>query len=189
MIKEINKYNSRVVIKPWGQEYNIFRNKNKFAISHLKILKGRSTSLHCHPKKKTGFLILSGTAEVQIGVYDKNIFKFKPLSILILRPGLFHRIKASKNSNLYALEIETPYLKSDLVRMKDYYGRKDKGYEGINSTRKISRKEIMFKIPKKNKVNKYILNRTKIDFGYYKNFNSFKNYDDKSVSIICKGKL
>ena len=31
------------------------------------------------------------------------------MSILVLRPGLFHRIKASKKSDLFALEIETPH--------------------------------------------------------------------------------
>ena len=43
------------MIKPWGEEYNIFRNKKKIAITYLKIEKGFSTSLHCHPVKKTGF--------------------------------------------------------------------------------------------------------------------------------------
>ena len=88
-------YSNKIVIKPWGQEYNIFINKKIFAITYLKIKKGFSTSLHCHPKKKTGFLILSGMAEVQLGIYKKNIVKFKPMSILVLRPGLFHKIKAS----------------------------------------------------------------------------------------------
>ena len=64
-------YDNRVVIKPWGEEYNIFRNKKKIAITYLKLKKGFSTSLHCHPIKKTGFLILKGVAEVQIGIYKK----------------------------------------------------------------------------------------------------------------------
>lgn len=45
-------YDNRVIFKPWGEEYNIFRNKKKIAITYLKIKKGFSTSLHCHPKKK-----------------------------------------------------------------------------------------------------------------------------------------
>ena len=49
-------YDTRIVVKPWGEEYNIFRNKKKFAITYLKIKKNLSTSLHCHPRKKTGFL-------------------------------------------------------------------------------------------------------------------------------------
>lgn len=48
-------YDNRVVIKPWGEEYNIFRNKKKIAITYLKIKKNYTTSLHCHPKKRLVF--------------------------------------------------------------------------------------------------------------------------------------
>ena len=43
------------VLKPWGSEYTIYSNK----ISSTKLLKlnsNQSTSLHCHPIKKTGFI-------------------------------------------------------------------------------------------------------------------------------------
>ena len=42
------------VIKPWGSEYKIYSN----SISSTKLLRinsDKSTSLHCHPIKKTGF--------------------------------------------------------------------------------------------------------------------------------------
>jgi mannose-6-phosphate isomerase-like protein (cupin superfamily) len=182
-------YDNRVVHKPWGEEYNIFRNKNKIAITYLKIKKGFSTSLHCHPTKKTGFLILKGTAEVQIGIYKKNIQKYKPMSILVLRPGLFHRIKANKNKDLFALEIENPYLKNDLIRMQDDYGRKNKGYEKLENTRALDKNDTIFNIPKINLKNKYELNGIKIEISYYKNFKDLKSYDDKSVSIILDGRV
>lgn len=182
-------YDNRVVHKPWGEEYNIFRNNNKIAITYLKIKKGFSTSLHCHPTKKTGFLILKGIAEVQIGIYKKNIQKYKPMSILVLRPGLFHRIKASKNKDLFALEIENPYLKNDLIRMQDDYGRKNKGYEKLKNTRALNKNDIIFKIPKKNLKNRYELNGIKIEISYYINFKDLKSYDDKSVSIILDGRV
>ena len=143
-------YNNRVIIKPWGEEYVIFKNKkNCYNLSKDK--KGYSTSLHCHPIKKTGFLILKGTAEVQVGIYKKNIKKYGPLSILVLRPGLFHKIKASRKSDLFALEIENPYLKHDLIRMEDNYGRSKKGYESLENSRKLDSKDIIFKIPKNKK--------------------------------------
>ncbi len=182
-------YDNRVVIKPWGEEYNIFRNKKKIAITYLKIEKGFATSLHCHPMKKTGFLILKGVAEVQIGIYKKNIKKYPPMSILVLRPGLFHRIKANNKSDLFALEIENPYIKNDLVRMKDNYGRRLKGYESLKSTRQLVKKDLLFKIPKKTKKNNYILNNVNIEISYYKDFKRFKSFDDKSVSIILDGKI
>jgi len=182
-------YDNRVVLKPWGEEYNIFRNKKKIVITYLKMKKGFATSLHCHPIKKTGFLILKGTAEVQIGLYKKNIKKYTPMSILVLRPGLFHRIKASNKSDLFALEIENPYIKNDLIRMKDNYGRSRKGYESLKNTRGFNKKDILFEIPKKNKKNRYKLNDIKVDISYFKNFNNLKSYDDKSISIILDGRI
>ena len=155
----------------------------------LKLKKGFSTSLHCHPIKKTGFLILKGVAEVQIGIYKKNIKIYPPMSILVLRPGLFHRIKANNKSDLFALEIENPYIKNDLVRMKDNYGRRLKGYESLKSTRQLIKKDLLFEIPKKLRKNNYILNNVNIEISYYKDFKRFKSFDDKSVSIILDGKI
>jgi mannose-6-phosphate isomerase-like protein (cupin superfamily) len=188
--KKINKnYDNSKVIKPWGEEYNIYRNVKKIAITYLKIKKGQSTSLHCHPKKKTGFLILSGIAEVQIGIYKKNIFRYKSMSILVLRPGLFHKIKASNKQDLYALEIENPYIKTDLIRMEDNYGRKNSGYENLVQSVRLKKNDIVFKTPLIKKTNRYILNNVKIEIFYLKNFKKYNSYDDKSVSIILDGCL
>ena len=66
MRKKSSFYDNKVVIKPWGYEYVIYNNASRLAITFLKIKPGHKTSLHCHPKKKTGFIILSGKAQVQI---------------------------------------------------------------------------------------------------------------------------
>lgn len=182
-------YDNSKVIKPWGEEYNIYRNVKKIAITYLKIKKGQSTSLHCHPKKKTGFLILSGIAEVQIGIYKKNIFKYKSMSILVLRPGLFHKIKASNKQDLYALEIENPYIKTDLIRMEDNYGRKNLGYENLIQSIRLNKNDIIFRTPLIKKTNRYILKNIKIEISYMKDFRKYNSYDDKSVSIILDGCL
>ena len=190
IVKNINKsYDNSKVIKPWGEEYNIYRDKKKIAITYLKIKKGHSTSLHCHPKKKTGFLILSGVAEVQIGIYKKNIFRYKPMSILVLRPGLFHKIKASIKQDLYALEIENPYVKTDLIRMEDDYGRKNSGYENLVQSIRLKKNDLVFKKPLIKKTNRYILNNVKIEILYLKDFRKYNSYDDKSVSVILDGCL
>jgi len=188
--KDINKnYDNCKIIKPWGEEYNIYRNAKKIAITYLKIKKGQSTSLHCHPKKKTGFLILSGIAEVQIGIYKENIFRYKSMSILVLRPGLFHKIKASNTKDLYALEIENPYIKTDLIRMEDDYGRKNSGYENLVKSVRLINSDIIFNTPSVKKTNRYYLNNIKITISYLKNFKKYNSYDDKSVSIILDGCL
>ena len=110
----------------------------KIAITYLKIKKGFSTSLHCHPRKKIEFSILQGIAEVQIGIYKKNVIIYNPMSILVLRPGLFHRIKANNRKDLFALEIENLYIRSNLIRMLNNYGKDKKDYESLRFTFKKS---------------------------------------------------
>ena len=61
-----------------------------------------------------------------IGIYKKNTKCYNPMSRLVFRKGLFHSLKAKSKTGLYAIEFETPYLKKDLVRLKDNYGRKKK---------------------------------------------------------------
>ena len=82
-IKNSNKKNKDIpqnkkVAKPWGSEYSIYRNK----ISSAKLLKlntNQKTSLHCHPTKKTGFILLDGKVDVEVGFYEKkkNEINFK----------------------------------------------------------------------------------------------------------------
>ena len=50
-------FDRNIVKKPWGYEYVIYRNKNKLALTFLDIKHNKQTSLHCHPKKKTGFIM------------------------------------------------------------------------------------------------------------------------------------
>ena len=137
MKKGNNFYRDKVVYKPWGYEYVVYSDSNRLAITFLKINFGHKTSLHCHPKKKTGFIILSGKALVQIGIYKENSKCYGPLSRLVFRPGLFHSIKANSKQGVYALEFETPFKKNDLVRFKDDYGRSAKLYEGRKFTKTI----------------------------------------------------
>tara|TARA_B100001564_G_C20495009_1_gene603507 strand:+ start:70 stop:735 length:666 start_codon:yes stop_codon:yes gene_type:complete len=140
-----------MVKKPWGEEYIICKTKNT-ATWHLKIESRKKTSLHCHPKKKTGFILLDGKVEVMIGFYEKKILKAPDK--LMIRPGLFHSTKALSKRESIVLEIETPINKNDLVRYKDNYGRENKPYEGKKKMSKLGNEQI-FKIPKKFGYNSY----------------------------------
>ncbi len=114
-----------LVKKPWGYEYLIYES-DEVAVWLLKILHGRSTSLHCHPLKTTGLVLLSGEAELgfisdskRIAAPDKQM----------IRRGLFHSTRATSEDGVVLLEIETPKDKSDLVRLVDDFGREAAGYE------------------------------------------------------------
>lgn len=186
MIKNI--YNNYLVKKPWGEEYTVFKIGNKIAITLVKIKPNQSTSLHCHPKKKTGFIILKGNPTIQIGIHKKNSWKSKPLSIMVLRPGLFHSIKNLNNKiDVVALEFETPYIKKDLVRFKDKYGRQSKGYENKKSMSKLDSSYLRFANSKK--LLKYFFYNKKITFQNLSHKNKNLKFRNKSVCGILEGKL
>ena len=116
----------RFVSKPWGFEYLVYQNKD-VGLWYLHIADGQRTSLHCHPNKKTGLVILSGCPAVQ---FLNDIRVLKPRDKLILRAGLFHSTSApAKCGPVTLLEIETPPDKGDLVRFEDNYGRAGLPYE------------------------------------------------------------
>ena len=80
MKKKNNFYSDKVVYKPWGNEHVVYSDSNRIAITFLKINHRHKTSLHCHPNKKTGFIILSGKALIQVGIYKENKKYCGPLS-------------------------------------------------------------------------------------------------------------
>jgi mannose-6-phosphate isomerase-like protein (cupin superfamily) len=117
-------HNNSIVKKPWGYEYLAYENDD-VGLWFLNIKKDQSTSMHCHPTKTTGLVILDGIAEVSF-LSDKRILQ--GLDKAMIRRGLFHQTKALSDSVLL-LEIETPKDKHDLVRLSDKYGRQSKPYE------------------------------------------------------------
>ena len=190
MNKNNNFYSSRVVYKPWGYEYVIYNDANRIAITFVYIKYGHKTSLHCHPQKKTGFIILGGKALVQIGIYKENSKNFKPLSRLVFREGLFHSLKAISKKGLYALEFETPYNKNDLLRFKDNYGRQSKNYEGEKYTKKISDVDfIKFKKPKIGKKNIYSFNNIEVLLETRKDLKNLIKNNDKTTTAILNGNI
>lgn len=117
---------SRVVIKkPWGYEYLIFQN-NHTAVWLLSIAHGTKTSLHCHPNKKTGLVLLAGNARVTSLNTSHEISAGQGF---LIDKGAFHSTEALSPEGIMVMEVETPVNKKDLVRFSDAYGRSGKGYE------------------------------------------------------------
>ena len=72
-------YDNRIVNKPWGYEYVVYRNSNNLSVTLLSIDYNKKTSLHCHPKKKADLFWLVEKRYFNLG-FGKNVQKF------ILRP-------------------------------------------------------------------------------------------------------
>lgn len=118
-------YKNVMVNKPWGYEYLWFENQ-QVAIWFLRVTKGNSTSLHCHAKKRTSLIVLDG--RVQVTTLDDK-YQLDTLDTVVLEPCVFHSSMAVSEEGAFIMEIETPPMKGDLVRMHDAYGRQNSGYE------------------------------------------------------------
>ena len=118
-------YERTIVKKPWGYEYLVYQNDN-VALWFLYIGHNQQTSMHCHPNKTTGLILLDGEAELS---FLENTFKLEPTSKIMIRKGLFHSTKAISKDGAGVFEIETPIDKHDLVRLEDKYGREGSPYE------------------------------------------------------------
>ena len=118
----------------------------------------------------------------------KNTWKSKPLSILVIRPGLFHSIKnLNKTKSIIALEFEAPYLKNDLIRLKDPYGRAKKGYETKKFMKKLTSNNLRFRATNLKKFIIYIIKKIIIE--KIKNRKQILKFSNKSVTAILDGKI
>lgn len=179
-------YDFKVVNKPWGYEYVAYRNKKILSLAYLKINYKNKTSLHCHPNKKTGFILLKGKAKIQLG-FDKSIICAAPEKIMI-RSGLFHSIEAISKTGIIALEFETPVIKNDLVRYYDKYGRQKKPYEGKSFF--INKEDIIkFKTPKVGKKIYYLIGKSKVLIETFKDIKKVLKKNPKYIIAILKGSL
>ena len=117
-----------IVPKPWGYEYLVFENGN-IGIWWLHLNGKTQTSLHCHPDKKTGLIVLKGDASI---TFLSNVIPMPEFSKIMIREGVFHSTQTVSPDGIDILEIETPKDKNNLVRMSDIYGRKGKHYESTD---------------------------------------------------------
>lgn len=118
-------YKDKIVFKPWGQEYLLYQN-DRIAIWCMNINKEVSTSMHCHPNKKTAAICVSGRA-VWLTLTDE--FELNEGDSISVDSGVFHRIRCESSEGVELLELESPPIKDDLLRYHDEFHRENRGYE------------------------------------------------------------
>ena len=152
------RYQNNIVKKPWGYEYLAYEN-NECALWFLHINKDQKTSMHCHPNKTTGLVLLQGEAVVSF-LNDDNTMR--PINKIMIRKGLFHSTKAVSESGADIFEIETPVDKYDLVRLKDSYGREGKPYEDSSHDMPKQEECLWIENPGKGEENTYLTSNTRL---------------------------
>ncbi len=180
-------YDNKVITKPWGFEYVIHRVKKNLSVTYLNINPGKTTSLHCHTKKKTGFIVLEGKAKIQLGLWKSEQREFKAPSKLMIRTGLFHSIKCISKRPLIALEFETPCEKNDLVRYNDPYGRALKPYEKGKKFEKKVLNLIKLKKPLNKKIQKIKFKDSNLFFENHSNFRTIISKNKDTIFAVVNG--
>ena len=183
MVNNQTEYKNVIVNKPWGYEYLAYENKH-VGLWFLHIEEGQETSLHCHPKKDTGLIVLDGVVDVS---FLNDINRLNTGRKIMIRKGLFHSTKSLSEGGANIFEIETPKIKHDLVRLEDKYGRKAKPYEGKTSEMEKTRECIYFKDPKKNEKNTYIFSNCKIFVESITKKEDFIKFEDHENVIFLNG--
>ncbi len=180
-------YSNVIVIKPWGYEFLVFENEH-VAIWMLHIVRKQKTSLHCHPRKMTSLILLSGEASFH---YLEGTVELNEMDGLVIDKGAFHSTEASSphpiyppsENGIWILEIESPPMKTDLVRMKDTYGRAGASYEGTKNM--VFDPSVMFKLSSPNiheQIRTYFQNRVfTIKQGGWQDPHELPNQED----LIC----
>jgi acetolactate synthase I/II/III large subunit len=148
-------YGNVIVKKPWGYEYLVYEN-DYVAVWMLHIVRKRRTSMHAHLNKKTALILLSGNATCR---HSKGEIKLDPLDGIIIERGAFHSTEAFSQlpieplseNGILVIEIESPPAKTDLVRVKDEYGRSGVSYEGRDHMVFEPKKCLKLKHPRQNK--------------------------------------
>jgi rfaE bifunctional protein nucleotidyltransferase chain/domain len=123
-------YKNCVCIKPWGHEFLPFVS-SKIGMWCLTVNKGHATSLHCHFKKDTLLIVLSGCAK--IGFIGGTYQSLSVMQTIFIPKRKFHSIGSySEKSILLEIEIFSNTVhfsdKNDLLRLNDQYHRKPIGY-------------------------------------------------------------
>jgi len=175
-------YKETIVTKPWGHEYLAYEN-DEVGLWFLNIKKGHKTSMHCHPKKTTGLILLDGIAEVSF-LADRKIISAPDK--LMIRRGLFHSTKAL-SENALIFEIETPKDKHDLVRLNDSYGRSKKSYEGKEYESPKLDDTLWLKDPEINKSQDYNFCNCSLKIENINDIDIINSKRDSDIIVFLKG--
>jgi hypothetical protein len=114
---------------------------------------------------------------------------------LILDRCVFHSTKVLSQEGMYLLEIESPPMKTDLVRLEDKYGRETSGYEGVDEMEKDNLENFdyfYFNEPSAyrrytHETGKYVVEFEV--FGQNKDFKKHFRNEGAGLITSCKGKL
>ena len=109
------------VRRPWGS-YTVLEEERFYKIKRIMVHPGARLSLQMHHHRSEHWVVIKGTAQVQVG--DKEMLVVENQSVDIPKTTM-HRLSNPGRVPVEIIEIQTgPYLEEDdIVRFDDVYGR------------------------------------------------------------------
>ena len=117
----IEAENHKVVFRPWGSFLSI-ENGSNWQIKKIEVNPGASLSLQMHFHRSEHWIVVNGTAKVEVGNIEKII---GPNESVYIPLGAKHRLSNPTKLPLTLIEIQSgSYLgEDDIKRFEDKYGR------------------------------------------------------------------
>ena len=109
------------VHRPWGS-YTVLEESRSYKIKRVSVSPGKRLSLQLHRRRSEHWIVVSGTAEIQLG---EERFVLSPNESTFVRAGVRHRLRNPGDAPLEVIEVQSgDYLgEDDIVRFDDEYGR------------------------------------------------------------------
>jgi len=109
------------VKRPWGS-YSVLEEGQHYKIKRIEVLSGARLSLQMHHHRSEHWVVVSGTALVEIGGVERLLVENQAVDIA---KATSHRLANPGKVPLEIIEIQSgPYLEEDdIVRFDDVYGR------------------------------------------------------------------
>ncbi|GAB7082015.1 mannose-1-phosphate guanylyltransferase/mannose-6-phosphate isomerase [Megalodesulfovibrio paquesii] len=113
------------VHRPWGS-YTVLEESSFYKLKRIVVLPGAKLSLQMHHHRSEHWVVISGTALVQVGEEEKILVENQSVDI---PKATKHRLSNPGKVPVEIIEIQNgPYLEEDdIVRFEDVYGRKPAG--------------------------------------------------------------
>lgn len=122
--KENLSKNSLTTHRPWGT-YTILEDNQGYKIKRIEVLPGKRLSLQKHFHRNEHWIVVSGTAIVEI---DGNTQLVRPNESIYIKMGQKHRLGNEGKIPVVLIEVQVGEYteEDDIIRFDDDFGRKDK---------------------------------------------------------------
>ncbi len=113
--------NHKTIFRPWGNYTSISEGSN-WQVKKIIVKPGQSLSLQLHNHRTEHWIVVGGSAIVEIDNEEKKLNQNESIFIPL---GSKHRLSNKGKNNLILIEVQSgDYLgEDDIVRFKDNYGR------------------------------------------------------------------